>query len=189
MGESNSANNPDAPLLGAFTLLIKTSNPLENLEVLWDNGYVLDLFISSGAIKVKVGATYYSLVSVLPDREYIVQVYWSHVNTGSLDYDTQYWCRVWDFVTETWATGSTAVIDWTAPPSFESTRKIFSISTAQSHLKSDISNFCVSKSTEATRDSVVEYFKQKYSGSATVPSVDPNGKDAEYNVVLNIQLN
>jgi hypothetical protein len=180
MTESNSSNNPESPLLGAFTLLMKTSDPLENLEVLWQNGYIANIYIYGGAIQIKHQSTYHSLVSVLPNREYIIQVYWSHVNTGGLAYDSKYWCRVWDFVTESFTSDETVTFSVTQPPSFEGSRKSYQLSTAQSHLKSDICHFCVSKSTESTRDDIVEYFKLIQSGSATVPSVDPNAVDSKW---------
>lgn len=60
MNESNSSNNPQDPLQGAFTWAIKTCNPLENLEVLWQSEQ-LNLYIYGGQLQIKILSTYYAL--------------------------------------------------------------------------------------------------------------------------------
>ncbi len=169
------ALNPDLAA-GHHFLLFQSLSNANSFDVLWQSGS-LHVFVYSGTIQFKNEANAYvdTGITVLDSTDYLLEFeYTADEVTGQ----TQ--VRLTKLSDDT----TISAADQGPLQDPDGTGRWYS--TAQDSLGGTLSDYV--HCTSQAADDVRNYLKQKYKGEATVPVVDPNGKDAVFQLELDIDI-
>ena len=165
----SAANLPDLDE-GNHFLLFKSPADASQLDVLWQSGS-LHAFVWGDTIQFKDDTNAYvdTGLVVLDSTDYLLRFKYTALQTQV------YLTKLSDLSVE-------VVIDQGPIQDPDGTNRSFS--TAQANMNSYHGSYV--HCTEAAASDVGNYLRQKYKGEATVPVVDPNGKDASFFLQLDI---
>ena len=169
------ALNPDLPA-GHHFLLFQSLSNANSFDVLFQSGS-WHVFVYSGTIQFKNEANAYvdTGITVLDSTDYLLEFeYTADEVTGQ----TQ--------VRLTKLSDDTTIVAADQGPLQDPDGTGRWYSTAQASLGGTLSDYV--HCTSQAADDVRNYLKQKYKGEATVPVVDPNGKDAVFQLELDIDI-
>ena len=160
---------------GSHIFLLRSPPDATALEVIWQSS-TLHLFYWSDTLQYKTGSpeVYQSTgLVVLDDTPYLLEV--KYTPSGS-----DWYLR--NLNTEVTATA----LNQPVLRGHDATQ-VKMISTAQSHQLGTFGDYLHTTPGNAANDGLA-YLLQKYKGEATVPVIDPNGKDASFFLQLDIDM-
>ena len=155
---------------GSHFFLFKSPSDSTGLEVVWQSGG-LHLFVWGDQIQYKNSADAYEQTGlvVLDNTDYLLQVAYDSTESNF-------------YLTKLSDESEQSALNQEPIQNPDGTARY--ISTAQSHMNGTFGDYVHCKPSVAA--AVKTYMLQRYSGAATVPVVDPNGKDASFFLQLDI---